>query len=211
MIIEEGTKMGRVIFTLSPGSTSTKFAVFNGEKLLFKVNLHHDPNVLKQYTVAKDQFEFRKNEILKELNDRDFNISAVDAFAAYSGGLVPCEGGIYPVNEKIIEDSLSGRVNHPAVLGASLIKDFATLNDKPCFLVNPPDSDEFQDLARVTGLKGIYRKCSVHVLNQKEVGIRYANFIGKKYEDCNFIIAHIVQILVRRYMSSAKTGAFMLS
>jgi butyrate kinase len=57
--------------------------------------------------------------------------------------------------------------------------------------VNPPDVDEFQDLARITGIKGLYRESRVHVLNQKEVAHRYAKELGKKYEDCNFVVAHV--------------------
>ena len=41
--------MGYKIFTLSPGSTSTKLAVFDGEERLFKANVQHDPEVLKTF------------------------------------------------------------------------------------------------------------------------------------------------------------------
>lgn len=58
-------------------------------------------------------------------------------------------------------------------------------------MVNPPDVDEFSDVARVTGLKGVYRESRIHALNQKEIGIRYADRIGKKYNDLNLIICHI--------------------
>ena len=37
------------IFTISPGSTSTKCAVFEDSKLLFKENISHEPEVLKQF------------------------------------------------------------------------------------------------------------------------------------------------------------------
>ena len=35
--------MSYKIFTLSPGSTSTKLAVFQDTELLFKSNVQHDP------------------------------------------------------------------------------------------------------------------------------------------------------------------------
>lgn len=59
------------------------------------------------------------------------------------------------------------------------------------FVVNPPDVDEFCDVARVTGLKGIYRESRIHALNQKEIGIRYGAQMGKRYEELNLIICHI--------------------
>lgn len=183
--------MTYTIFTLSPGSTSTKLAVFKDDEQVFKTNVTHDPEKLKEFKEAKEQFNYRKETILEELKQAGIDLAEVDAYAAYSGGLEPAESGIYPVNEKILEDTLSGKINHPAILGAKLIHDLAEPYGKDCYLVNPPDSDEFEDLARVTGLKGVYRQCRVHVLNQKEVAIRYANEIGKKYEEGNFIVAHV--------------------
>ena len=51
--------------------------------------------------------------------------------------------------------------------------------------------DEFEDVARITGVKGVYRESHVHVLNQKEVAMRAAKELGKKYEECNLIVCHV--------------------
>lgn len=181
--------MGKRIMTLSPGSTSTKIAVFEEKNQIFKTNVRHDPEKLNSFSTVMEQYPYRIKTILAELEKHEVLLSSIDAFAAYSGGLEPSESGIFPVNEKMIEDSLSGKVNHPAVLGAALIRELA--EGKPCYVVNPPDSDEFDDLARITGLKGIYRECRIHVLSQKEAARRYCISIGKKQEECNLIVAHI--------------------
>lgn len=180
------------IFTLSPGSTSTKLAVFEGQVLMFKANVTHDPDQLKQFKEISDQFDYRKETILDELEEAGINLEDMDAFAAYSGGLESMVGGIYPVNEMILTHSRDGRtVKHPAILGAQLIAAFSEAYGQPAYLVNPPDVDEFQDLARLTGIKGLYRESRVHVLNQKEVAMRYAAELGRAYEDCNLIVSHI--------------------
>lgn len=57
--------------------------------------------------------------------------------------------------------------------------------------MNSPDVDEFIDAARVTGWKGIYRESRIHTLNQKEVGIRFAQSQRKRYGDMKLIICHI--------------------
>ena len=184
--------MAYKIFTLSPGSTSTKLAVFEGENMLFKANVQHDPEKLKSFARVSEQKGYRVETILSELEKNGISISDMDAFAAYSGGLYSTPGGIFPVNDKIIEDCSSGRLmEHPAILGAQIIDAFAKEVNKPAFLVNPPDVDEFEDVARITGIKGIYRESHVHVLNQKEVAYRAAASLGKKYEDCNFIVCHV--------------------
>ena len=184
--------MGYKIFTLSPGSTSTKLAVFDGETRLFKANVSHDPEKLKTFKRVSEQKPYRVETILAELKAAGVDIAEMDAFAAYSGGLVSTPGGIFPVNDKILEDCSSGRLmEHPAILGAQIIDDFAKRTGKPAYLVNPPDVDEFEDVARITGLKGVYRESHVHVLNQKEVAIRAAAELGKKYEESNFIVCHV--------------------
>ena len=74
---------------------------------------------------------------------------------------------------------------------AQIIGAFAEQTGKPAYLVNPPDVDEFDDVARLTGIKGIYRESHVHVLNQKEVAMRAARELGKRYDECNFVVCHV--------------------
>lgn len=184
--------MSYQILTLSPGSTSTKVAVFKGEERLFKSNVTHDPEVLKLFKKVNEQLLYRLETILGELKEAGFNPADMDAYAAYSGGLSSTEGGIFPVNKKIIEDCTSGRLfEHPAILGAQIIDVFAKENGKPAFLVNPPDVDEFEDIARITGMKGVYRESHVHVLNQKEVSLRTAKQLGKHINECNLVVCHV--------------------
>ena len=59
------------------------------------------------------------------------------------------------------------------------------------FFVDSPETDELQPLARITGMKGVYKVSSTHTLNQKAVCRFYAEQIGMKYEDLNLICSHI--------------------
>lgn len=184
--------MGHKIFTLSPGSTSTKLAVFDGTEMIFKANVSHDPEKLKTFKRVSEQKPYRVETIMNELAANNIDIHEMDAFAAYSGGLESTPGGIFPVNDKILDDCTSGRLmEHPAILGAQIIDAFAKEVNVPAYLVNPPDVDEFEDVARLTGMKGVYRESHVHVLNQKEVAMRAAAELGKKYEECNFVVCHV--------------------
>lgn len=180
------------VFAINPGSTSTKIAMFEGDKEVFSKNVSHDAEKLKEFKEISDQFDYRKETILKELAEAGQTLEGVDAFSARGGGLVNVEGGVYKVGEKLLEHARVGyTVKHPATLGAQLADAFAKEYGGVAFVVNPPDVDEFTDVARVTGLKGIYRESRIHALNQKEIGIRYAAKLGKKYEDLNLIICHI--------------------
>jgi butyrate kinase len=105
---------------------------------------------------------------------------------------VGVEGGTYAVNEIMLNHARIGlTVKHPANLGSQLAYDFAMTYGGKAFVVNPPDVDEFQPLARITGFADIHRESRGHPLNQKETGIRYAAEIGKRYEDMNLVISHL--------------------
>ncbi len=180
------------IFTINPGSTSTKIAMFENHNCLFSVNVKHDAEKLKEFDEISDQFDYRKDTILEELAKANISLDGTDAFVGRGGGLVGLEGGTYPVNDILLHHARIGfTIKHPATLGSQLAHHFAEEYGSKAFVVNPPDVDELQDLARVTGLSGVYRESRGHPLNQKEVGIRYADSQGKKYEDMNLVIAHI--------------------
>ncbi|MDR1272721.1 MAG: butyrate kinase [Clostridiales Family XIII bacterium] len=184
--------MNYSIFTLSPGSTSTKFAVFRDGEALLKRNVTHDPEKLKAFAKVNDQLPYRLEAIEAALGEAGLSLDDMDAFSAYSGGLASTEGGIFPVNDRVLEDAASGRLfEHPAILGSQIVAAFGAKTGKPAYLVNPPDSDEFEDIARISGLKGVYRESHVHVLNQKETAMRAASELGKGYEDINLVVCHV--------------------
>ncbi len=180
------------VFAINPGSTSTKIAMYEGDQEIFSRNVSHDAEKLKEFKEISDQFDYRKETILAVLQEEGLTLEGVDAFSARGGGLVNVEGGVYEIGEKLLEHARTGfTVKHPATLGAQLADAFRKEYGGAAFVVNPPDVDEFTDVARVTGLKEVYRESRIHALNQKEIGIRYAAAKNRRYEELNLIICHI--------------------
>ncbi len=183
--------MAYKILTLSPGSTSTKVAVFEGTEALFRLNVTHPADELKQFDMAADQFEYRKQTILDALAEQGIELEDIDAFSGYCGAMGPTIGGTFAIDQTVCDHVLNAGVNHPAILGAPLLHAFAQEVGRPAYAVNQPDTDELCDVARITGWPGVYRKSHVHCLNQKECAIRCAAEVGKTYEEGNFIVAHV--------------------
>ena len=69
-------------------------------------------------------------------------------------------GGIYVINEKILEHARCGfSLMHYSNLGVQIAYNLAQINNKPSFTVNSCYClDEFQEVSRLTGIKGIYRE-----------------------------------------------------
>ncbi len=58
-------------------------------------------------------------------------------------------------------------------------------------IVDPPVTDEFQPLARVSGHPLIERRSSFHALSHKATAKRYSRENGLNYEDLNLIVVHL--------------------
>ena len=57
------------VFAINPGSTSTKIAMFEGEKEIFSRNISHDAEKLKEFKEISDQLPYRKEMILNVLKE----------------------------------------------------------------------------------------------------------------------------------------------
>ena len=181
------------IFAINPGSTSTKIALFEDDKVLFAATVSHDAKKLAEFGEISEQLPYRRDTILNLLKENKVSLEGVDAFVGRGGGLLPMEGGTYLIDEMLLEHAGIGAngVTHPAQLGSQLADEFRQEFGGKGYVVNPPDTDEMQDVARMTGIRGVYRRIHLHALNLKETAIRHANLLGKKYEDCNFVVCHI--------------------
>jgi len=173
------------------GSTSTKVAMFDGETMVFSANVAHDAAKLDEFKEIVDQFPYRKETILRELARQNISLEGVDAFIGSGGGLVSLEGGTYVVNEALLHHARIGfTIKHPKQIGSLLADEFARQFGGKAFVVNPPDVDELDEIARVTGWRNVFRESRGHPLNQKEVAQRYAREIGRRYEEINLVICH---------------------
>ena len=181
------------ILVINPGSTSTKVSLFENENLVFERSLFHDADELLKFPHVNGQMPFRYDVIIDMLKAEGVAPESIDVFVGRGGSACTQPGGITKVDQKLFDDTEKavGGSEHPAKLGVMLAWQFATKFGKPAFTLNPTNVDEYCDYARLTGIKGVYRVSHSHVLNQKAVAEFHANKMGKKYEDCNFIVAHI--------------------
>ncbi|MBC7361598.1 MAG: butyrate kinase [Candidatus Aminicenantes bacterium] len=180
------------ILVINPGSTSTKIAVFDDENEIFKVNISHPLEEIQKYPKIIDQFEFRKEMIMKELARAGIPKESLSAVVGRGGLLRPIPSGTYAVTEKMLED-LKAEVQgeHASNLGAMIADSIARELHIPAFIVDPVVVDEMEEIARITGLPFIRRRSILHALNQKKVARQAARDLGKPYEELNLIVVHL--------------------
>jgi len=182
-----------LILAINPGSTSTKIAVYAGDTALFMKNLKHSTEMLSGFEKITDQFEFRKNIIIRALEDADIELSHIKIIMGRGGLLKPIESGVYAVSEAMLSDLRNSPIGeHASNLGGLIAHDIAqSLSNALAYIADPVVVDEMTDLARYSGHALLKRKSIFHALNQKAVAREHAKSIMKKYGELNLIVAHL--------------------
>lgn len=180
------------ILVINPGSTSTKIAIFNQEgKEIFKETISHSAEEFSQFKSLLEQGPVRKKIILDTLKKKNIETDSLKAIIGRGGVLKPLKAGTYEVNDKLIFDLKNSPIEHASNLGGIITSEIAKTVDVPAYIADPVSVDEFTDIARISGLKGIERKSLLHALNIRANAFRYAKEQGKKLEELNLIIAHL--------------------
>lgn len=180
------------IFSINPGSTSTKVAVFDNTKLVASKTDRYEKSELAKFSRILDQSEFRLNQIISWLDEQGIALESIDAFVGRGGILKPMESGVYEVNDTMLADLHVGRAaHHASALGGIFAYELGRKYSKPAYIVDPVVVDERPMIAKVSGIPGTERGCVFHALNQRSVAHHYAEEHGKKYEDCCLLVAHL--------------------
>lgn len=181
------------ILSVNPGSTSTKFAVYEDEKLVCLHTIRHSADDLKSFESLLEQHEFRKNLMVNYLAKDGIDIAELSAVVGRGGLVRPLESGVYSVNYKYVED-LKTRYSaeHASNLGGVIAREIAeTIPGCLALIADPVVVDEYQDVARVSGLPQIPRRSMFHALNHKAIARKYAAANGTTYEKLNLVVAHM--------------------
>jgi len=181
-----------LVLVINPGSTSTKIAVYNETQKMAQENLDHDTQKLDQFEKITDQYEYRKEMILNWMHENVFNTHKLRAVVGRGGLLRPMPSGAYKVTEPLLKDLIVGiQGEHASNLGGMIADAIAQPEGIGAYIVDPVAVDEFEPLARISGMPEIKRKSLVHALNIKAIAHRVADEMGKKVDELNLILAHL--------------------
>ena len=181
------------ILVINPGSTSTKMAVYEDEKPILLRSITHSAEELAPFGDVTEQQDFRRQLVLNESHMANIPVP-FDAVIGRGGLVKPIAGGVYEINQQMLDDTLHGCVmhNHACNLGCLIAHEIAaSIPGCRSFIADPGVVDELSPLARISGSPLMPRICIWHALNQRAIARRYARGIGKEYEDLNLIICHL--------------------
>ncbi|MDD4310441.1 MAG: butyrate kinase [Candidatus Cloacimonetes bacterium] len=182
------------VLAINPGSTSTKIAVYDNKTPLFEKTLRHDPSELDKFGGIIEQYEFRKTLVLEAMDENNVSPNSLHAVVGRGGLVRSVSGGTWSICDAMLKDlkdpSLWGRI-HASNLGAFIAKAIADPLHIPSFIVDPVVVDEFDDIARISGIPEIERKSLFHALNIRYIGRLLAADMGKDISRANLIGIHM--------------------
>jgi butyrate kinase len=180
------------ILVINLGSTSTKVALFQSEKIIFSESVNHPAEELKQFKTIIDQYDLREKTILGVLAKHGMSLDEIDAVASRGGNMKPIPGGVYAICPAMIDDMKSGKFGqHPNMCGGIVAYKLGQERNIPALTVDPPTVDEMCVYAGYSGIPQIKRQSSFHALNSKATARKVAARLGKEYEEVNMITAHL--------------------
>ncbi len=182
-----------LILAVNPGSTSTKFAVYEGEKCILIKTIRHSIEEIAKYRRIVDQFEFRKGVIIDSLMDEGMPVDSIKHIIGRGGLTYPMESGVYLVNNLMLEHARAGVMGEHASNLGPLIADFIALQipKAKAYIADPVVTDEMEPIARIAGHPRFTRVSIFHALNQKAIARAHAQKTGRKYEELNLLVTHL--------------------
>lgn len=182
------------VLAINPGSTSTKIAVYDGDQPVFEKTLRHDPAELEPFGGIIEQYDFRKKLVLEAMQENNVEPASLQAVVGRGGLIRPVCGGTWKISPNMLRDlkdpSLWGRI-HASNLGAFIADAISKELSIPGFIVDPVVVDEFDDIARISGIPEIERKSLLHALNIRYIARLLAEELGQPFAQTNLIGVHM--------------------
>jgi len=180
------------ILAINPGSTSTKIALYEDQIEVLAREIAHSAESLSIFPRVLDQKEFRSIEIEKAVTEANKHLSDLTVVVGRGGLLRPLKAGTYLINSQMVRDAATGTYGeHASNLGCMIAFEIASKLHIPAYISDPVSVDEFEDFARVTGLKDIHRIALDHPLNVRAVIRNYCEDSNRNFSEIVAVVAHL--------------------
>ncbi|MDD3943007.1 MAG: butyrate kinase [Sphaerochaetaceae bacterium] len=181
-----------MILAINPGSTTTKLALFDHGGQISAVSLEHTVEELAVYGSVQGQFLYRRDLVIRFLQENRVQPGMLHLAMGRGGLLHPLVGGVYRVGPSMLQDlQMATYGEHACNLGAPLADAIAKRYGCEAMIADPVVVDEMIEEARISGMPDIVRKSIFHALNHKYVARQAARRLGKPYDQCRLVVAHL--------------------
>lgn len=179
------------ILTINLGSTSSSVSVFDGDTEVSKIDVAHTLEELSHYKSIAEQTAFRRELIVRALEQKQIDPKTIDAIAARGiGKMGRYQAGAYRVDARLAEDAKSAP-HAGMACGALIAYELSEAYGIPAYLYDVVRTDEIDDIARISGVPAIERSGATHTLNTRAIARQVAAEQGKCYEQATYLLCHL--------------------
>ena len=143
------------ILAINTGSTSTKIAVYHDEEVVLEHTLSHSAEDIARFATTEEHLLWRRDLILEALNEHNIELATLSTVIGRGGLLRPVESGIYEVSEAMCEELRTTPSQHASNFSAIISLDIAKSLGLKAYIADPVVVDEFDEVAKFTGIKEI--------------------------------------------------------
>lgn len=180
------------LLTINPGSTSTKLSFFENDLEIRKAELPVNADQLQNCLRMIDQLELRMRSVREFIRQSGIDMTTLDMIVARGGSINGVRSGAYLLNEHI--DTVlrhAPRSQHVSSLAGIIAYQLSKEYGVPAMFYDGVSADDADEIMHLTGLPECRRFVTSHCLNSKMVAREAAQTLGKPYEECNIITAHL--------------------
>lgn len=185
-------KSAKHLLTINPGSTSTKISLFEDKKEIMKEELFIDAEEIKDCLLMIEQLDIRMKSVRDFIQRAGIDMKNIDMIVARGGSINGVKSGAYMIDEHI--DTVlryAPRSQHVSSLAGIIAYQLSCEYGIPSMFYDAVSADDADEIMHYTGLPEARRFVTSHCLNSKMVAREAACKMGKTYEECNIITAHL--------------------
>jgi len=182
------------ILVMNLGATSSKIAVYDDDRELFKDTIRHTADEMAQFSGVLDQFDFRNSKIKESLRNHDIAEDSLTAVVSRGGAIMPCPHGAIRIDQAMIDYLCrpDEPAKHASLLGSMIAYDLSKEYGIPACIYDAIGCDEKIPVARVSGVPELPHFTIGHMLNTRAMAIKCAEeVLHKPFDECTFVVAHI--------------------
>ena len=179
------------ILIINPGSTSTKLAIYSYDIEIEQLTVVDETLMVHSGLDASilEQMDTRFDDVERFVASADIDPHIIMARGA---PLRPLSGGCYQVNDLMLDDLRTQKYSqHASNLAALIGERIGKKYDIPVYISDPITSDEFEPIARISGVPGIERKSRSHALNIKSSLRKLCIRLSKDFVDSSWVVCHM--------------------
>lgn len=185
--------MDYTILAINPGSTSTKIGLYQNDICIVEENTPFQKTVKPEKVHVLDEFDVRMETISAFLERAGKTIQDVDIIVSRAGAPCPVQYGAYSIDRRMAEAICYANrpTYHASLLSVMMAYCLSKEAGKSAIFYDAIDADQAPAIAHVSGIPGRPRGVGGHNLNTRMVGREIAEKLGKTYDQCKFVIAHL--------------------